>query len=546
MNKFLLVIMLLMSCFSASYAGEPVAKVPAFPGAEGFGRYTTGGRGGKIYRVTTLEDNDLPGSLRYACTQRGPRIIVFEVCGTIYLKSPLWVNKDSCTIAGQTAPGDGICIADYPFGLRADNVIIRYMRFRCGNRHVDKHEGDAFGVVDHKNIIIDHCSMSWSVDEACSMYGCKNTTVQWCIISQSLVNSGHSKGVHGYAGNWGGSGATFAHNLLAHHANRVPRLQPRPGTQMDERMDLRNNVFYNWSGDGCFGGEGMDVNIVNNYYKPGPATTRGADRIAKPGIRTSAYCAVTEWNADGTPANGNVWTRMWHRWGHYYVHGNVNSKYPAVTANNWMLGVAKQISTNGNDGTATPRTLDSIHARKPTPFPYTTTMTAEEAYERVLAYAGCCKVTYKHKGSEKGTKGYMLQWDSLDETIIRDVRNNEATYTGRDPQSGVYMSPGFVNNQEESGGWPTLVATKAEITRATEDKDFDGIPDYYERLYFGKDVSPNAACKVIGYTQYTNMDYYLARLCQEHVTDFISAEYAEGALGRNYKGLGCEIGRYEY
>ena len=524
------------------YAAEPV---PAFPGAEGFGRYTSGGRGGKIIHVTTLADNEEPGSLRYACTSKGPRIIVFDVCGTIYLKSPLYVNSDSCTIAGQTSPGDGICVADYPFGIRADNVIIRYMRFRCGNRMVNKHTGDSFAAIDHQNIIIDHCSMSWSVDEACSMYGGTNTTVQWCIISQSLYNAGHSKGAHGYAGNWGGSGATFAHNLVAHHANRTPRLNPRPHTQTDERVDMRNNVFYNWSGEGCFGGEGMDVNIVNNYYKPGPGTIRSADRIIMPGIRTTAYCGITKWNEDGTPANGNQWSKMWHRWGHFYVTGNYNSRYHAVTSNNWLLGVSKQISTNSNDGTATPTTLDTIHLRKPVVFPYTTTWTAEQAYEKVLAYAGCCKVTYKHK-AEPTIKGYALAWDSIDAAVIRDVRRGSATYTSRDAQSGVFDTPGIINTQAECGGWPELTASRSEMSRALSDKDEDGIPDYYERTLFGGNVSPNDRCKMDGFTQYTNMDYYLAQLCHQFVTRYTSAEYMSGKDAVNCKVLGNEVHLYEY
>ena len=547
MNRLLLALLLLIGSVaekSVIQAAEPV-PVPAFPGAEGFGRYTHGGRGGKVYHVTTLEDNEQEGSFRYACTRKGARIIVFDVCGTIYLKSQLNVNNDSCTIAGQTAPGDGICIADFPFCIRADQVIVRYMRFRCGNRTVKKQEGDSFSAMDHKNIIVDHCSMSWSVDEACSFYGCTNSTLQWCIIAQSLVNAGHSKGSHGYGGNWGGSGATFAHNLMAHHANRMPRMNPRVHTQADERMDLRNNVFYNWGGDGCFGGEAMDVNIVNNYYKPGPGTIRGADRIAMPGIRTTAYCAVTEWNDDHTPAKGNHWLKTWHRWGHFYVKGNFNSKYPAVTSNNWLLGISKQIATSGNDGTATPTTLDTIQARRPMVFPYTTTWSAEDAYERVLSFAGCCKVTYKHK-NEEGTKGYALSWDSYDKTIIEDVRNGAATYTGRDSQSGLLQTPGFINTQSEAGGWPVLDATKTEIARASADRDKDGIPDYYEKNYFGGNVNPNARCKVAGYTQYTNMDYYLARLCQDFVTNFVSSEYTVGNSAGKFEALGNETGRYSF
>ena len=256
--------LMLGTSFSTDAMAESKEKQLAFPGAEGFGRYTTGGRGGTVYHVTTLEDTGEEGSFRWACNQKGPRTIIFDVSGTIYLTSPLRLSNGDVTIAGQTSPGGGICIADYPFSIGADNVIIRYMRFRCGNRHVDEHEGDGLGGMDLNDVIIDHCSVSWSVDECLSVYGSRNLTVQWCIAAQSMVNAGHSKGSHGYGGNWGGSGASYHHNLIIHHTSRTPRLGPRPSTQTDERMDMRNNVIYNWGGNRCYGGEGMNVNIVNN------------------------------------------------------------------------------------------------------------------------------------------------------------------------------------------------------------------------------------------------------------------------------------------
>lgn len=156
--------------------------------------YTTGGRGGKVYHVTTIEDNEQPGSFRYALNQKGPRTIVFDVSGTIHLTSELKVKNGDVTIAGQTAPGDGICVADHPFVISCDNIILRYMRFRLGNKFIADHEGDGLGSMDHDNIIVDHCSVSWSIDECLSVYGGKNITVQWCIASQSLRNSGHAKG----------------------------------------------------------------------------------------------------------------------------------------------------------------------------------------------------------------------------------------------------------------------------------------------------------------------------------------------------------------
>lgn len=458
-------------------------SLPAFPGAEGFGKYTTGGRGGDVYHVTTLEDTGTEGSFRYACTQSGARTIVFDVSGTIYLTSELKLSKGNVTIAGQTAPGDGICIADYPFTISADNVIIRYMRFRLGNRHVDDHEGDGLGGMDRSNIVIDHCSVSWSVDECLSVYGSTDITVQWCIASHSMVNAGHSKGSHGYGGNWGGSGASYHHNLMIHHTSRTPRLGPRPGTQTDERMDMRNNVIYNWAGNGCYGGEGMNVNIVNNYYKPGPGTESRSStiqrRIASIGIRTSDY---TDHDTDSP----NDWDVMWHVWGKYYVDGNVNSKYSDVTEDNWTYGIYNQIDNSDVDYTYTSETKDTMRLDEPIDFVAVTTHTAEDAFDRVLDYAGC-----------------SLSRDSYDETLVSDALNGTATYTGDD------LEEGFINSQDDCGGWPDL-----ESTDAPADTDGDGMPDDWE---LANDLNPYISTDGAEYADngYTNLENYLNSLVAE-------------------------------
>lgn len=466
----------------------------AFPTAEGFGMFTSGGRGGKVYHVTSLEDNNKEGTLRWAVNQKGPRTIVFDVSGTIFLKDNLSIKEPNITIAGQTAPGDGICIADMPFTINASNVIIRYMRFRLGNDHVDKHEGDALGGSRAENIIVDHCSVSWSVDECLSVYGNKNSTVQWCIVDQSLVNAGHQKGPHGYGGNWGGSGASYHHNLIAHCDSRVPRLGPSPYTQEDERMDLRNNVFYNWAGAGCYGGEAMNVNIINNYYKPGPATDTMSKkvriRIAKPNIRTTKYCH-REVNADGT-VSGNVWLKMWHVWGHFFLSGNVNADYPEVAADNWNAPFLDQIVSKENDDTYTEVTRDTICLRNPISVPSTTTHSAEEAYELVLRNAGA-----------------SLHRDSHDQMIINDVRNRKASYSGT-------TLPGHIDtpydNRPKGAGpdwspWPKLKSTKAP-----KDSDGDGIPDKWEKSH---KLNPNdpADGEIISLDkQYTNLEVYLNSL----------------------------------
>ena len=478
MKKHLLSTLLLMLIYIIAQA--QTKRAPAFPGAEGFGMFTTGGRGGQVYHVTTLEDGNQIGSMRWANKQEGPKTIVFDVSGTIFLKSPLRLSENT-TIAGQTAPGDGICLADYPVMVSSNNII-RYMRFRLGNRQVAHHEGDGLGCSRCHDIIIDHCSISWSIDECLSVYGNRNFTVQWCIVSQSLNNAGHQKGAHGYGGNWGGSGASYHHNLIAHHTSRTPRLGPSPFTQEDERMDLRNNVIYNWTANGCYGGEAMTVNIVNNYYKPGPGTPtdmRG-QRIAAPNIRTTQY-------THHDSPRPNVWDKMWHVWGKYYVAGNVNSCYPDVTNDNWTYGVYNQINPDANDGTFTEVTRDTIRLSQPMPYAPVTTHTADEAFELVLQQAGA-----------------SLHRDQLDQIIVSDVREGKATFTGKG------CAPGIINTQDDvqldKGPWPVLKSLPAP-----KDTDSDGMPDDWERLH---DLNPNIATdgNTIQADGYTNLEHYLNEL----------------------------------
>ena len=530
-------------------------NLPAFPGAEGFGRYTTGGRGGAVYHVTKLDDDGSEGSFRWACNKSGVRTIVFDVSGTIYLKSALQLKKGNVTIAGQTAPGDGICIADYPFTIDSDNVIIRFMRFRLGNRHVDKHEGDGLGGMDRKNIIVDHCSISWSIDECLSVYGSKNITLQWNIVSQSLKKSGHSKGNHGYGGNWGGSGATYHHNLLAHHDSRVPRLGPRPGTQKDERMDMRNNVMYNWGGNGCYGGEGMTVNIAYNYYKPGPTTLKRTKamqyRLAAPGIRTVDYClnkaaiaayyktatgtAVTKndvsGSSDGTnnyveisgtkykidmktnkidvggkqvTVSWNDWKPMLHVWGKFYAEGNYNPKSADMNKDNFKYGIANQIDKSGNDKTYPGDA--AIKLTVPMPFEGVTTHTAQDAFDKVLAYAGA-----------------SLHRDWVDEQMVNDTRKGIATSTGSGNTGGIINSQ---NDNKPAGApadwspWPDLV-TDTSISVA--DTDGDGIPDYWEDAN-GLDKNNAADGNLTDAEGYTNLKRYMNSL----VADIMAKENEGG------------------
>lgn len=486
-------------CTPHNAMAQTASKPIAFPGAEGFGMYTTGGRGGAVYHVTKLTDDGSEGTFRWACGKSGSRTIVFDVSGTIHLTSQLKLSKDNVTIAGQTAPGDGVCIADYPFVISANNVIIRYMRFRLGNEYVAYHEGDGLGGMDKENIIIDHCSVSWSIDECLSVYGCKNFTVQWCLASQSLVNSGHSKGAHGYGGNWGGSGASYHHNLLAHHGSRSPRFGPRQSTQTDERMDFRNNVMYNWAGEGCYGAEGMNVNIVNNYYKLGPATetlsTSRQKRICCVGVRTTDY--VT--NNDGSL---NGWAPMLHKWGTFYVSGNYNSKHP--TMDEWEDGIVAQINNSKCDNTFNDEVEAQMKLAEPIAFQTITTHTAEKAYELVLEYVGA-----------------SLSRDWVDAQMVYDTRNGVATATGEGNKSGLINSPDDnkpADADENWSPWPDL-----KQGTVPTDTDGDGMPDDWEDAN-GLDKTNAADGKVIGADGYSNLENYMNSL----VKSITEAQNADG------------------
>jgi len=292
----------------------------AFPGAEGYGKYAKGGRGGAVYEVTNLNDNG-KGSLRAAVEASGPRTVVFRISGTIDNESPLRIEHPFLTIAGQTTPGDGICIKKNPIIIGADHVIIRYIRVRLG----DESGGDYDAISSRytKHIILDHISASWSVDETMSIYHCDSITVQWCIVSESMSKSNHIKGSHGFGGIWGGNYVTYHHNLLAHHSSRNPRMASGSGY-----TDYRNNVIYNWGYQSCYGGEKQqrrnpklnfsEFNIVANYYKPGPATKPGkvSYRIANPSF-------------DPESENHGKW----------YIADNYMEGNTDVSSDNWNGGV---------------------------------------------------------------------------------------------------------------------------------------------------------------------------------------------------------------
>lgn len=428
----------------------------AFSEAQGGGKYATGGRGGVVLHVTSLSDDPQdPGSLRHAINVGGARTIVFDVAGTIQLSSTLNISNGSLTIAGQSAPGDGICIAGYPVVVKASNVIIRFMRFRMGDEH--NVEGDALTIVGRKNIMIDHCSFSWSTDECVSCYGNTDFTLQYCFITESLRNSVHGKGRHGYGGIWGGTNATFHHNLLAHHDSRNPRFDHYYVHQTCfGPIDYVNNVVYNWGGNSTYGGEGVkqarQINMVNNYYKPGPATSK-KERLLDPTVscsNCSPYGAVV-------PAK-------------FYLQGNYMYGSPQVTADNWQGSTVKTEAVK-----AAARWTEGLTM-------LTAEESAEQAFETVMAKAGC-----------------SLHRDAIDVRIAEEVRQGTATCNGSNGSTG-----GLIDTQKDAGGWPMLRTEEPQ-----KDTDRDGIPDAWEEAH-GLNPKSNADGKIETLVSgYSNLEVYL-------------------------------------
>lgn len=451
------------------------AQQPAFPGAEGAGMYTSGGRGTPaipttVFEVTNLSDDGQPGSLRYALTANATyRTVVFRVSGTIHLNSKLSIRANT-TIAGQTAPGDGICVADHPVSISGSNVIVRYMRFRLGDRYQKKTDAngnpvdgsggdDAFGGLGPGNIMIDHVTISWSSDECLTIYRGDNLTIQWSLISEPLNYSYHFEAggtdyqQHGYGGIWGAKRGSMHHNLIAHCRNRNPRFAGistyTPASVGVENVDFRNNVIYNWGINTVYGGEGGNYNVVNNYYKYGPNTGSGVRyRICNPS--NSATVPVGKW----------------------YVNGNYVDGSPTNTANNWA-GVSA---------------ADPAQAMAAVPFNHgypVATETAESAFDAVLSKAGCS----------------LPNRDTLDQRIVNDVLNRGGRII--DVQGGF---PHGTDYALTVNAWPALASTPAPA-----DSDHDGMPDNYETA---NSLNPADAADRNGYASngYTHLENYLNSL----------------------------------
>lgn len=457
------------SCTSQIYTGvaKPQSTPIAFPGAEGFGKFTTGGRGGEVRVVTNLNDEG-EGSLRKAVAASKPRIVVFAVSGTIHLKSKLNIKGD-VTIAGQTAPGGGICIADYPVSLTGDNIIIRFLRFRMGDRYQNKGKvdgggsDDAFSASGRKNIIIDHCSMSWSTDEVCSVYKGDSTTLQWNIISEPLNYSYHFETGdtdfehHGYGGIWGGKHFSAHHNLFAHCNSRNPRFNGVRLGESTELADFRNNVLYNWGHNNTYGGENGSYNIVNNYYKYGPVTNKSVkSRIVNPSKSQS----------QSDP------------YGKFYVNGNFVDEAPEVTKNN-RLGVHLDKGATEND-------KKMAIAEKPFSVVDIPAKSAVDAYNDVLKFAGAI----------------LPLRDTLDERIINNVKSRTGRLT--DVQGGYAHGTEY---EKTINAWPTL-----KQGEPLQDTDKDGMPDDWEQKHKLDPNNPKDASLFTINVSYTNIEVYINSL----------------------------------
>lgn len=370
----------------------PQAKIPAFPGAEGGGMYSFGGRGGKVITVTNLNDRG-PGSFREACETGGARIIVFNVSGIIRLESPIIVRAPYVTIAGQTAPGDGVCIAGESFWVDTHDVVVRHMRFRRGETKVH-HRDDSFGGNPIGNIMIDHCSCSWGLDENISFYRhmydpgegynkeklpTVNVTIQNTISSQALDTYNHA-----FGSTLGGENCAFVRNLWASNAGR------NPSVGWFGIFNFVNNVVYNWVHRSVDGGDYRAMfNMVNNYYKPGPLTPRDTPvghRILKP-------------EAGRSKLDYKVYGRV-------YADGNIMEGYPEITKDNWNGGiqVEDQADTKGY--------TEQMRTNVPFVMPYINIMSATEAYDYVLANAGA----------------NIPRRDIVDERVIEEVKTGIPYY----------------------------------------------------------------------------------------------------------------------
>lgn len=541
MNKKLLLSAIAIMATCVGYAQQP-----AFPGAEGWGMYTTGGRavdekGSVVYHVTSLEDctddNLVEGTLRWALNTGDdtPRTILFDVCGTIKLASRLKFSHPNVSILGQSAPGGGICISGANIYVCKNNVIIRHLRFRAGDE-ADKNYS-AIDIENVENVIIDHCSFSWSMEENVTMYDNNYTTMQWCILSEPLYYSRHKKGERGYGSQWGGEHSSFHHNLLAHCVSRGPRLNGARDHNTDYGAhdqfvdtEIVNNVMYNWGKKECTHGGELDApdelytiikktlddgsvikdtiarysgtyvnnNLVNNYYKPGPTTDAcagGYRWFARISRIDGGYGKYSKWYV-----NGNVMEEN----NHHYSNATQSSEdkfkgnYEKINTNNWYNANSSSsqkgldIQYGANDANMQKHYLD----KDTTMSGLISIESAEDAYSSVIAKAGCT----------------LPRRDAVDVRILAEASGKrepiyhgsfKATYLGViDSQNDLKPA----NADDTWSAWPSLEMEENETLPIDTDKD--GIPDEYE-ITNGLNHTSASDGGAIASNGYSNLENYL-------------------------------------
>lgn len=525
---------ILTSMAAALMSAAALAQAPAFPGAEGHGRYVTGGRGGKVIHVTNLNDKGT-GSFRAAVTGNSKKIIVFDVAGVIPLASNLTIGANT-TILGQTAPSPGITLRYYTVQPE-DNCIIRFIRLRRGQEKDINDGADATWQRNKTGIIFDHCSFSWSIDEVASFYDNNNFTMQWCTVAESLTNPGHSKGAHGYGGIWGGKLASFHHNFVGHLMNRGPRFNgARYGwtgytSNKDydtykwenpvqaENVDFRNCVMYNAQGT-CYGGPGGgQINIVNNYYKAGPShslkskTLNGIKVSVSSGKERGSQDRITQVTVSSSGNSDKKHPEYYEMTSRYFISGNTTETTKGtVTKNQDWKGVVYDKGTytyNGEIYSADKKnfygdavahqTIDGVSCVKikmdnPAPTGEVTTHSAAEAFSKVLAYGGA-----------------SLYRDEIDARYMEEAKTGTAQYKG-----SITQSPGIIDKVSDVNGYTE--STFGTASRPADfDTDKDGIPDAWE---LANGLNPNDDSDALTYSldgkgYYTNLEVYANSLVED-------------------------------
>ena len=525
---------ILTSMAAALMSAAALAQAPAFPGAEGHGRYVTGGRGGKVIHVTNLNDKGT-GSFRAAVTGNSKKIIVFDVAGVIPLASNLTIGANT-TILGQTAPSPGITLRYYTVQPE-DNCIIRFIRLRRGQEKDINDGADATWQRNKTGIIFDHCSFSWSIDEVASFYDNNNFTMQWCTVAESLTNPGHSKGAHGYGGIWGGKLASFHHNFVGHLMNRGPRFNgARYGwtgytSNKDydtykwenpvqaENVDFRNCVMYNAQGT-CYGGPGGgQINIVNNYYKAGPSqsltskTLNGIKVSVSTGKERGSQNRITQVTVSSSRNSDKKHPEFYEMTSRYFISGNTTETTKGtVTKNQDWKGVEYDKGTytyNGERYSADKKnfygdavahqTIDGVSCVKikmdnPAPTGEVTTHSAAEAFSKVLAYGGA-----------------SLYRDEIDARYMEEAKTGTAQYKG-----SITQSPGIIDKVSDVNGYTE--STFGTASRPADfDTDKDGIPDAWE---LANGLNPNDDSDALTYSldgkgYYTNLEVYANSLVED-------------------------------